>query len=151
MKIRVGGWIMAGLGWCLAENLIVYTQMHTVNLPCLQVKSLTSVIALTCSTSIIDFFHTSVCSPSHPAPSDAFKRKWFHRFWEHFVAWLHFLTHRIIYGSWDGSDLAVVLFMKTSQGDKQRNIQLIRSVTDAWAAKSWWRWVRQLWSAKPRA
>lgn len=34
---------------------------------------------------------------------------------------------------------------------QRRNIELIRSVTDAWATKSWWRWVPPLWSAKPRA
>ena len=47
--------------------------------------------------------------------------KWFHRFLKYFVAQLHFQTHWIIYGSLQGTNLVVVLFMKASQGTTEKH------------------------------
>lgn len=75
----------------------------------------------TYSVSINAFFHTSIYCPCHPVIADVFEGKWFHGLTKHFVAWLHFQTHWIIYRSFKGSNLVVVLFLKASQGTTEKH------------------------------
>lgn len=100
--------------------------------------------------------HPFTCFPIQPSLISFREGKWFHKCRKHFVAWLRFQTHWIIYHSLERpfyffSSSASSSFHEKLHRGQQRNIELIRSVTDAWAAKSWWRWVPPLWSAKPRA
>lgn len=79
--------------------------------------------------STLIYFHTHpihhcILSYIHLLPSSyhwCLLGEGFHRFLKYFVAQLHFQTHWIIYGSLQGTNLVVVLFMKASQGTTEKH------------------------------